>query len=128
MGVGDSIRFVVDPWETDDSWGAGYLAGFFDGEGTVRNYPYGTNWGISFVQRPGEVLDQTLQILKDKGFNPVYRPTAREKLAGQWDEKNHRTHSDAQVWILNGLAETLRFVGSMGGAKMARQAAGMWEG
>ena len=32
---GDNIRFIVDPWETDDTRDGGYLAGLLDGEGSI---------------------------------------------------------------------------------------------
>lgn len=110
--VGDSIRHLVDPWEEDNSWEAGYLAGVYDGEGTAIGYPR-REYRVSFVQNPGETLDATLLYLKQKGFEPVHIPTK----------------VPAQVYVIRGFADCLRFVGQMGGHKMRRQAVPhLWEG
>lgn len=126
--VGDQIRYLVDPWEVDDSWEAGYLAGFFDGEGTFLTKNRGIAFGLSFSQLPGETLELTLQTLKNKGFDPIYRKSAREALAGTWCEKQHRTYSASQQWCVYGFDEAVRFIGSMGGVRMRRDAKDFWEG
>jgi hypothetical protein len=111
--VGDSIAFMVDPWEEDSSREAGYLAGVYDGEGTAIGYPR-REFRVSFVQNPGEVLDATLGYLRDKGFTPRYMPVEGKR---------------AQTHVIQGLPEVLRFVGQIGGHKIRRQAIpAMWEG
>jgi intein/homing endonuclease len=111
--VGDSIAFMVDPWEEDSSREAGYLAGVYDGEGTAIGYPR-REFRVSFVQNPGEVLDATLGYLRDKGFTPRYMPVEGKR---------------AQAHVIQGLPEVLRFVGQIGGHKIRRQAIpAMWEG
>ena len=111
--VGDSIAFMVEPWEEDRSWEAGYLAGVYDGEGTAIGYPR-REFRVSFVQNPGEVLDETLGYLRSKGFEPRYMPVDGKR---------------AQAHVIQGLPEVLRFVGQIGGHKIRRQAIpAMWEG
>lgn len=124
---GDQIRHLVDPWEVDTSWEAGYLAGFFDGEGNFLNRGRSA-FEFSFTQLPGPTLDFVVQILKDKGFGVLHRHSPREELIGQWDERYHRTHSAAQKWCIYGFDECLRFVGSFGGVRIARNITGCWEG
>jgi len=109
---GDTIRFLADPWEEDRSWEAGYLAGVYDGEGTAIGYPR-REFRVSFVQNPGEVLDATLQYLKALGFDVTHIPGDRR----------------AEVHVITGLSNVLRFVGQLGAHKLRRQAIpGMWEG
>jgi hypothetical protein len=109
---GDTMRFLADPWEEDRSWEAGYLAGVYDGEGTAIGYPR-REFRVSFVQNPGEVLDATLQYLKALGFDVTHIPGDRR----------------AEVHVITGLSNVLRFVGQLGAHKLRRQAIpGMWEG
>jgi hypothetical protein len=127
LGVGDSIRFVAEPWGKDESYEAGYLAGFMDGEGTLQRGGGRGGWQLSWAQLPGEVSDEVLHLLKKKGFEPVLRRDS-DPLAGEWHEGNQRTRSAAQGWAINGFAECARFLGSIGGVKLRRQAGRMWEG
>lgn len=116
--VGDKIAHLVDPWEEDHSWEAGYLAGVYDGEGTAIGYPR-REFRVSFVQNPNEVLDATLDYLRDKGFHPRYMPKNKDPEGIRWP---------AQTWVIQGLPEVLRFVGQIGGHKIHRQAIpNMWE-
>jgi hypothetical protein len=127
MRVGDHIRYLADPWDEDFSWEAGYLAGFFDGEGTFKGRK-NSAFEMSFSQLPGEVADFVLQTLKDRGFNPVQVKHCREELVGTWDEKQHRTRSAALSWRIYGFDSVLRFLGSFGSLRMVRNASGFWEG
>ena len=112
MKVGDTIRFLVEPWEEDNSREAGYLAGVYDGEGTAIGYQR-REFRVSFVQNPGEVLDATLGYLKEKGFDPTRIPSLRR----------------AETHVITGFSNVMRFVGQIGGHKIQRQAIpGMWEG
>ena len=110
---GDTIRFIVDPWEPDESWMAGYLAGVYDGEGTAACRPR-SEWRVDFTQNPGEVLDATLAYLKEKGFDPVHVPN---------DDRV------AQSYRIYGFGSMLRFIGQLGPHKLLRQAVPRaWEG
>lgn len=122
---GDKVAFLAEPWEQDRSWEAGYLAGVYDGEGTVASGPR-REFRIAFVQNPGEVLDATLEHLRTKGFRPAEIPshsltpeqvTARGR-NGYTEDGRRR----AKVYVVTGLADCMRFVGQVGGYKMARQA------
>jgi SAM-dependent methyltransferase len=69
---GDRIKFVGEPWTEDysDSW----LAGILDGEGClvlpdVKDRYTGLN--LTITQRPGEVLDKSLDILKKEVTDEV---------------------------------------------------------
>ncbi len=83
------LRFLK-PWLPRTDYMAGWLAGIFDGEGSVstRNRTV----SISFAQNPGPVLDRTLVALRDHGFsfaaakNPHSR-VVNVVLRGGWQEQ-----------------------------------------
>jgi len=102
---GDKIRFLVEPWEEDRSWEAGYLAGVYDGEGTAVARKR-SEFFVTFVQNPGVVLESTLLYLRDKGFNPKHVPGSRR----------------AQVYKITGLNDCMRFLGQIGPHRLRRQA------
>lgn len=115
LKVGDSIRFLMEPWVPDESRGAGYLAGVYDGEGSVWSKEGSGSW-VSFPQhatKNADVLALTLELLRERGFSPV--------LGGDKD--------GVETWRFNGFGEVARFVGTVGGVKMQRQAIPrLWEG
>ncbi|MCH8065869.1 MAG: hypothetical protein IIC90_08610 [Chloroflexi bacterium] len=88
-------------WETDTSWGAGWLSGFYDGEGSYSfsNAPtkrFGTN--LMIAQKPGKSLDQARALLLERGF--------------QLSE--HQVIGKAWQTRINGrFAETLRLLGTI---------------
>lgn len=59
--VGDRLSYFGDPWEPENSYEAGYLAGFLDGEG------YLTQVSVGFGQKEGLVLDKVTQLLRERG-------------------------------------------------------------
>ncbi len=66
--LGTRVVRVLDEWETDTSYDAGYIAGIYDGEGCLYTRRSGnqTCGQLSFSQKPGLVLDQTKSILGDR--------------------------------------------------------------
>lgn len=63
LSVGDQIPFLARPWDVDVSHDAGYLAGFFDGEGSV------TSRHVGFSQNPGRTLSRVLRLLRERGID-----------------------------------------------------------
>lgn len=111
LKVGDRIRAVTDPWEFDDSRGAGYLAGIFDGEGHLPPAS-GRRCEVSFTQRPGLVLDEAVRCLEERGYKPRVRPA---------------TTTDCQIVDVHGQAETLRLLGSIRPGRLLAAARRLWE-
>lgn len=113
MKVGDSIRWIVDPWEDDDSRDAGYLAGMYDGEGSFLGRGRDRQeFSLTVTQNPGLVLDETLRILNDKGFKPVKYFQDRR----------------AEQWYVTGLADCLRFLGQIKPVRFYPKRRQLWEG
>jgi len=60
---------VVDPWRSIDTREAGWLAGFFDGEGTLgRSGSAGQALQITAAQNPGPTLQYAVDALHRYGF------------------------------------------------------------
>lgn len=92
---GSVIQRLTSVWEPDCSWGAGYLAGFFDGEGHL-----GANQRhVGACQKNNAALACVLEELD-----------AREFATRNW----HITRDDmAYVQIAGGKAEAMRFLGEI---------------
>ena len=79
LTVGDVLTLWCQPWPADLSHGAGYLAGFLDGEGhIVKAYrrPEGHGRGavrgkVGATQNSGPVLDYVVELLRERGFHPI---------------------------------------------------------
>jgi hypothetical protein len=82
---GDNIKSLgVDPWDEDNTRDAGYLAGFFDGEGHF------SKTGLGMTQNHGLVLDKVSALLKERGFDmsdyAPDAPLAKTRVRGGWPE------------------------------------------
>ena len=67
-----AIKYM-DTWEEVKTWEAGYLAGIFDGEGSVRRHQKWDRLDYSFAQKPGVVHDLACKIINDLGFKYTTR-------------------------------------------------------
>lgn len=92
---GDAIAYFGDVWETQDSYDAGYLAGIFDGEGSL-SMTQGRSQ-LSIYQNPGAVLDETKRILEDHGFDYL--------------EFDQAPNGCTNIVIRGGRREVMRFIG-----------------
>jgi hypothetical protein len=101
-------------WETDNSRGAGYLAGAFDGEGWIsRSAPetaekHGLGFAIGLSQRDNPLLETVRMELKERGFDfkdhVVHRPQPTNFT------RSEDIHS---IRLSGGRRETTRFLGSI---------------
>lgn len=115
LQVGDYVRHIVDPWETDDSRDGGYLAGILDGEGWVAS-PKTTSYKVGISQNPGLVLDRVCELLKQFGFD--YHQNLKHA---------SRQNVCEQVEV-RGLADTLRLLGQFRPERLGAKSRGLWEG
>lgn len=89
-------------WETDDSRTAGYLAGLYDGEGSMSNRAAGQKVTIlTFSQKPGAVMDSFRKGMESLGLNYSYSPRAP------------RSTSPTDNVRVQGLARMMRTVGTL---------------
>jgi hypothetical protein len=113
---GDKIAYTFAPWKEDDSRGAGYLAGIFDGEG------WSTKYGIGFGQ--GEhnsiVMKAASEILAEKGFD--FNIQTAKKL---WRNQKSPTLS---LNLKGGRAEFLRLIGQIRPPRLLATSEKLWVG
>lgn len=79
---------LLDVWDTDTSWEAGYLAGLYDGEASL-SYNKGLVT-LGFHQNEGGVLDRVTDILDDLGFatrryGKGSHATKTQRMSHRWD-------------------------------------------
>lgn len=106
----------MPPWETDRSWEAGYLAGQFDGEGSlVRSED---TRALSYCQRLGQSQQYVRQLLLGLGFS-------------LGEDVRRRSDSWQEIWtgkITGGWTEGLRFLGSIRPVRLLERAEDYWSG
>lgn len=70
---------AIDTWEPQDSWAAGYLAGMYDGEGTLSKGQAASGskvWMLAVAQRENAALARTEVALVEMGYEfGKYEPT-----------------------------------------------------
>jgi phage terminase large subunit-like protein len=116
--VGSRVRDLGEPWDSHENWRRGYLAGIYDGEGSIFRSLQGDRPGfrIGFGQLPGLVLDQTRQLLEEEGFNPSVTAD------------HHKGSSGVQTFNLSGAYNCLRFLGQVRPVRLLENAPRLWEG
>lgn len=85
-----------ETWKRDTSWGAGYLAGGFDGEGSL-SLEQGHNYQLQFAQNDNMMLELFLRLLDNMGIRY---------------SDNFGNHSTAhKIYIKGGKALLLKLLG-----------------
>jgi hypothetical protein len=104
LSVGDCIRFAAPPWEAEDTYDAGWLAGLLDGEGWV------SGGSMGFAQNPGPILDRIYRLLSERGFD-------------------FRTHENSrcQNVMFSGMWSSLRAAGVLRPTRLFPKARALWE-
>lgn len=94
---------LFDVWDEDRSWGGGYLAAAFDGEGsftqTVRDEARQNRMMLAFTQKGNAMLALAKIELRARGFD--YR------------EDHHAASGVTHLAIRGGTREVMRFLGSI---------------
>jgi DNA repair exonuclease SbcCD nuclease subunit len=102
------LAYFADPWPRDDSWDAGWLAGFYDGEGWINNR------NVWFAQNPGSILRRARSLLKSRGF--------------EFGERQQRADSHCRCLWLCGEKAGLRLLGMIRPQRLLLKASNLWEG
>lgn len=106
-------------WDDDLSYEAGWLAGFFDGEGSVihgKTQVGGHAVTLTISQNKGEMFDRLVELTRRCGYEfSVY----------DYAGKYQRSYDDGKRQVVNlriagGRPEALRFLGSVRPAKLIR--------
>ena len=106
---GSKLRRLIPTWEQNTSYEAGWLAGFYDGEGNINQGHYTNSYApegkytfdICATQKHGIVLEQAKRFLEICGFN--------------WRSSNYdRNHTEmAALSIAGDTRDRLRFLGAV---------------
>lgn len=104
-------------WDADDSRTAGYLAGLYDGEGSMSNRAAGQKVTIlNFSQKPGITMDAFRKGMEQVGLECSYSPCAP---ASTSPCDNVRVH---------GLAKIMRTVGTLRPERFIARASEIFDG
>jgi recombination protein RecA len=114
LKIGNRVASLGAPWETEESWEAGWLAGFFDGEGTVCR----TTGRVSVNQVVGPTADNIGLMLEKFGFEVNVTNPRRSREHWQ-DQVNYR---------LAGRYQDMRFLGSIRPQRLLEKSHIAWEG
>ena len=80
LSPGDRVAFWLPPWDFDTSREAGYLAGFFDGEGSLSRRGKTNPFNISVGNNPGAYLNRVVSALRERGYTLAFeKPRGRRK-------------------------------------------------
>lgn len=115
LSIGDKIVYL-NSWETEESWEAGYLAGQFDGEGTILKS--GKTRRVAFYQKKGIELDYVEQLLIERGYSVSKKVRQRE---------NPKWKPSGIISINGGWPEMLRFLGSIRPQRLLADSKKLWE-
>ncbi|UCC74934.1 MAG: hypothetical protein JSV86_10410 [Gemmatimonadota bacterium] len=105
---GDLLSFTTEPWTEDRSWGAGYLAGAYDGEGNVGHRVIGLG------QKPNELLDTLIAEMAARAFRLHTAERASDAVV--------RTEIQGGLW------EMLRFLGTIRPRRLLANSNRLWNG
>lgn len=116
LPIGVSIPYIPT-WETDKSWEGGYLAGQFDGEGSLVKHGKSQRI-LSYYQKVSPSQEFVKTILTSKGFS-IREDFRQRKLEYK------------EMWtaiIAGGWGEILRFLGSIRPRRLLEKAEKCWSG
>lgn len=93
-GTTPRLRELLVPTERSDAREAAWLAGFFDGEGTIKknpNHPSGTVCITQTMHNPG-LVEETRRVLKKLGF----------EYSESWHSPANQEWADRCIFLING--------------------------
>jgi hypothetical protein len=112
---GDEVNYVVDVWDVEQTWEAGWLAGMFDGEGWLY-FDKNDKARLGVVQRVSDTADRLHAVLK-----------SRLQTFGL----QRREFSDRQPQMsfsINMRADVMKILGSIRPSRLMPHARRVWEG
>ena len=99
---GDRLFSSGHPWEEDESKGAGWLAGLYDGEGCLGTRADGNqSTQLSFAQNAGPVMDRFVVEMERRGFSFTYK------------ERHPSSNSPCQTVHSYGMFPLMRILGTL---------------
>lgn len=118
----DVVVYLMDPWEVDRSWEAGWLSGFLDGEGTLavnQTKKRGQQTHrLAGYQRPGSIADRMVMEMTKRACTKVFTV----------DRSGHAKWSSMVMARIDRLTEVMRLLGSVRPARLIEKGGEFWEG
>lgn len=107
----------VGTWDTPDTWEAGYLAGLFDGEGSMQTRASGSSCTqLTFHQLPGQVMRDFRSAMESMGLTYSYIP------------KSPNNTSPCDGVRVSGVARMMRTVGTLRPQRMLSRSKDIFDG
>lgn len=104
-------------WDTDGSRDAGYLAGLYDGEGSMSAPAAGhSSTVLIFSQNTGEVMDRFCALMRERGLTYSYVP------------RSPRSTPTTDSVRVTGMARIMRTVGTLRPERFVSRAASLFDG
>lgn len=129
LRIDDVIYALVAPYEPAISYEAGWLAGFFDGEGSVGTATHKEKgvdrrpYRLDVSQRIGPTLDALKAAVSAFGFD------FQVQQVRNLPDPAHPNWNPLEVlWLRGGRSEILRFLGTIRPERLVANGAGFWEG
>lgn len=101
INPGDRIPRYLNVWSKNRTWESGWVAGIFDGEGSVT-----AKRRVTANQVPGRIFNKMLRAVRNLGF--------------QGSEYSYEGNSTDSIHIAGGISETLRFLGTVRPSRLLR--------
>lgn len=118
LQIGDKFSWFVGTWDVEQTYDAGWLSGFFDGEGWTSH-----TTSVSVGQNPGPTLDRVRSLLAQRGFRWVERI---QNASGK--PTNYGKVSRVVQIRLQGGEDSIRFLGQIRPPRLFAKQATFWEG
>jgi hypothetical protein len=118
----DIVYKLFEPWEIDQSYEAGWLAGFLDGEGTMAvntNKRGAKNYRLSGYQRPSPTADKMIKEMTSR-VNTSTFVVDRSKSKKNWN--------NMVMCRVDRLAEIAYLLGSVRPERLIQAGGKFWEG
>lgn len=114
---GDRIASVGPVWEADVSYEAGWLAGFYDGEGWLSGgNGGGGNYRLGNAQNEGPTCEHAIALCEKLGFGVNIK------------RDSHPSNDKRVAWSFEGRYEDMRFLGTVRPQRLLAKSHLLWEG
>src|ERR1035437_5171362 len=120
MHVGDGIRYITKPWETERSYEDGWFGGMIDGEGCLHNKEK-SSVKLTVSQISGPVWDRLKKYLSDNKYN--FTVDVDRRVAGSSSKLGSK---EVNKVVIGKMDELFRLLGSVGSARF--KGTRFWEG
>lgn len=118
----DIVIYLMDPWQVDRSWNAGWLSGFLDGEGTLainQTKKRGQQtFRLAGYQRPGIIADRMIAEMTKRAVTKVFTV----------DRSGYPKWASMVMARIDRLTEVMRFLGSVRPDRLIEKGGEFWDG